>query len=134
MLTIVTFLSSSCQHFNSCVHEDSCTTLVYAAKYYSYSLFFFLFGWVQKDRKVKKIIRRKNWKMKNCKESLEEEETDDEIYFMAMVDLKLVSRVLNMQRIKKDQLISWCHHKLSCISFQNGKIQIKPSSFLFPSS
>uniref|UniRef100_A0A9I9DQ91 Ribosomal protein L34Ae n=1 Tax=Cucumis melo TaxID=3656 RepID=A0A9I9DQ91_CUCME len=88
----------------------------------------------KKKRKLKKIVKRKKWMLKNCKEELEEDEPiDDELCFLTMVDLKLVSRMLNMKKITRKQL-SWCHHKLSCITFPNGNIKIHPSSFLFSSS
>lgn len=83
---------------------------------------------LQKDRKLKKIIQRKTWRFKNCIDAFDEDDPDDEAYFLAMVDLKLVGRVLNMQTISIDQL-KWCRHKLSCISFQTGKIRIQTSSF-----
>ncbi|KAE8648919.1 uncharacterized protein LOC105435713 isoform X1 [Cucumis sativus] len=88
----------------------------------------------KKERKLKKIVKRRKCMLKNCKEELEEdEEIDDELCFLTMVDLKLVSRMLNMKKITRKQL-SWCQHKLSCITFPNGKIKIHPSSFLFSSS
>lgn len=92
--------------------------------------FFFFLSFLQKERKLKKIIKRKKSMSKNCKEDLEDDPNDDELCFLTMVDLKLVSRMLNMRRITRNQL-SWCHHKLSCITFPNGKIKLQPSSFPF---
>lgn len=115
--------------------ESTKSKSYYIIKLLKYKLcFFFLFVFWQKKRKLKKIVKRKKWMLKNCKEELEEDEPiDDELCFLTMVDLKLVSRMLNMKKITRKQL-SWCHHKLSCITFPNGNIKIHPSSFLFSSS
>lgn len=56
----------------------------------------------------------------------------DHALFIAQVELKLVSRVLNMLKISTDQLI-WCHEKLQKIKFSSGrKVEIEPSFTLFP--
>ncbi|KAE9454510.1 hypothetical protein C3L33_13586, partial [Rhododendron williamsianum] len=49
----------------------------------------------------------------------------------AQVELKLVSRVLNMSRLTTDQLV-WCQKKLNKVSIVNRKIQLEPSFLLFP--
>ncbi|XP_021299890.1 uncharacterized protein LOC110428385 [Herrania umbratica] len=55
----------------------------------------------------------------------------DHALFIAQVELKLVSRVLNMLKITTDQLV-WCHEKLNRINFSSRKIELEPSFTLFP--
>ena len=56
---------------------------------------------------------------------------EEALHFFAQVDVKLVSRVLSMSRISREQLI-WCDNKLSRISFVGTKIYVQPAFFLFP--
>lgn len=50
---------------------------------------------------------------------------------IAEVELKLISRVVNMSKLTESQLI-WCHKKLHQVNFVNGKVIIEPSFSLFP--
>lgn len=60
-----------------------------------------------------------------------QEEGIDHHFFFSQVDVKLVSRVLNMSRITTDQLV-WCRSKLNQIRFVNRKMQVESSFLLFP--
>lgn len=87
----------------------------------------------KKERKLKEQLRSGNCILKKLRRFKEEEETEDQVlYFFCQVDMKLVSRVLQMSRLTSDQLI-WCHNKLSKVSFVNRKIHVEPSFLLFPS-
>lgn len=84
----------------------------------------------QKDRKLKDLVRSGNCILRRFRKC-REEDSDHVLYFFSQVDMKLVSRVLNMTRITTDQLV-WCHSKLSRISFEDRKIEVEPSFLLFP--
>lgn len=90
---------------------------------------------MQKERKLKELLRSENCILKRFKKHKDEEEEEEEsaehLYFFCQVDIKLVSRVLNMSSITTDQLV-WCHNKLSKIHFVNRKIRVDPSFLLFP--
>ncbi|CAK9178946.1 unnamed protein product [Ilex paraguariensis] len=84
----------------------------------------------KKERKLKDLLRSGNCilrKFQRCRE----DESDQVLCFFSQVDMKLVSRVLNMSRITTDQLF-WCRNKLSNISFVNRKIHVESSFLLFP--
>ncbi|XP_024975322.1 uncharacterized protein LOC112513323 isoform X2 [Cynara cardunculus var. scolymus] len=89
----------------------------------------------KKEKKLKEQMRSGKCilkKMKRrCREEEEEEIEDEVVYFFCQVDMKLVSRVLQMSRLTSDQLM-WCHNKLSKLSFANRKIHVEPSFLLFP--
>nr|GLL39209.1 uncharacterized protein LOC109151335 isoform X1 [Ipomoea trifida] len=90
----------------------------------------------KKERKLKDILRSENSMLRGfsrCKEKDTYHHHHHVLYFFSQVDMKLVSRVLNMSAITRDQL-QWCHNKLSTISFQQTKIHVQPSFLLFPSS
>lgn len=89
---------------------------------------------MQKERKLKELLRSENCILKRFKkqhEEEEEEESPEHLYFFCQVDIRLVSRVLNMSSITSDQLV-WCHNKLSRIHVVNRKIRVDPSFLLFP--
>ncbi|KAK1423320.1 hypothetical protein QVD17_18618 [Tagetes erecta] len=86
----------------------------------------------KKEKKLKEQMRsgKSILKKLRCREN----ETEDQVvYFFCQVDMKLVSRVLQMSTLTSDQLI-WCHNKLSKLSFVNTKIHVEPepSFLLFP--
>lgn len=83
----------------------------------------------QKEKKLKDIFRSGNCILKRLQKH--QEDGIDHHYFFSQVDMKLVSRVLNMSRITTDQLV-WCHSKLSQVSFVNRKMHVEPSFLLFP--
>lgn len=55
----------------------------------------------------------------------------DHDILLAQMGLKLISRVINMKKLRKDHLI-WCTEKLNQIIFVDKKVQVKFSFFLFP--
>lgn len=80
---------------------------------------------------LKDQIRSGNCILKKLKKCREDDAEDQVLIFFSQVDMKLVSRVLNMQRLTADQL-AWCRNKLNTISFVNRKIHVEPSFCLFP--
>lgn len=84
----------------------------------------------KKERKLRDLLRSGNCILRRFQKS-PEDNSDQVLYFFSQVDMKLVSRVLNMSRLTTDQLL-WCHNKLSKISFINSKIHVEPSFLLFP--
>ncbi|KAM7508011.1 hypothetical protein LguiA_018464 [Lonicera macranthoides] len=86
---------------------------------------------IKKERKLKDILRSGNCILRKYRKCREDSNADQVLYFFSQVDMKLVSRVLNMSRITTDQLI-WCRNKLSKISLVDRKIHIEPSFLLFP--
>ncbi|XP_024027480.1 uncharacterized protein LOC21388498 isoform X1 [Morus notabilis] len=64
----------------------------------------------KKDKKLKDLLRSGNCILKKLRKH--QEDGSDHLHFFSQVDLRLVSRVLNMSRITTDQLV-WCHNKLS---------------------
>ncbi|KAK9919324.1 hypothetical protein M0R45_027928 [Rubus argutus] len=91
----------------------------------------------KKERKLKELLRSENQILKRFQKHEEEEEEEEEgadhhhFRFFSQVDIKLVSRVLNMSTITQDQLV-WCQNKLSKIHFVKRKIHVDPSFLLFP--
>lgn len=84
---------------------------------------------MQKEKKLKDILRIRNCLVKKFKKPKEDRSNQD--LFFTQVDLKLVARVLRMSRITTEQLV-WCHTKLSNIVFIEGKVHREPSFLLFP--
>ncbi|XP_074376629.1 uncharacterized protein LOC141718149 isoform X2 [Apium graveolens] len=85
----------------------------------------------KKDRMLKDQIRSGNCILKKLKKCREDDTDDQALIFFSQVDMKLVSRVLNMQRLTADHL-AWCRNKLNTISFVDRKIHVEPSFCLFP--
>ncbi|XP_010258362.1 PREDICTED: uncharacterized protein LOC104598137 [Nelumbo nucifera] len=84
----------------------------------------------KKEKKLKDLLRTGNCIVKRLQKH-HQESRFDEVMFCSQVDLKLVSRVLNMSRITSEQL-EWCHKKLNKINFVHRKIRREPSILLFP--
>lgn len=84
----------------------------------------------KKERKLKDVLRSENCILRKFRRN-KEDDSDQVLYFFSQVDMKLVSRVLNMSKVTRDQLI-WCHNKLGTISFVNRKIHVEPTFLLFP--
>lgn len=84
---------------------------------------------MQKEKRLKDILRSGNCIVKK----FQKHHNDDlgHSIFFARVELKLVSRVLNMSRLTRDQLV-WCQENLDQINIVSRKIQVEPSFFLFP--
>ena len=78
---------------------------------------------------MKDVLRSKNCIVKMLPKH--KEDRLDRSLLSAQVELKLVSRALNMSRLTTDQL-AWCHKKLSQINIVNRKIHVEPSFLLFP--
>ncbi|XP_010551543.1 PREDICTED: uncharacterized protein LOC104822123 isoform X2 [Tarenaya hassleriana] len=81
----------------------------------------------KKEKRLKEMVRSQGCivkKMKNLP-------LKDELLLITQVELKLVSRVTNMSKLKTDQLV-WCEEKLNKISFSGRRIQLEPSFSLFP--
>ncbi|CAL1386765.1 unnamed protein product [Linum trigynum] len=70
--------------------------------------------------------KRKGWKKKTWPQTYE----DVQLLF-GLIDIKIVSRVLRMIRISKEQLI-WCEDKMKKLNLADGKLQRDPSPILFP--
>ncbi|KAK8686809.1 hypothetical protein V6N13_125826 [Hibiscus sabdariffa] len=84
----------------------------------------------KKEKRIKEIQRSTNCIIKKLQRQ-QGGNLLDHALFIAQVELKLVSRVLNMLKISTDQLV-WCHEKLQRINFRGRKIEIEPSFTLFP--
>ncbi|GLU17080.1 hypothetical protein SLE2022_334760 [Rubroshorea leprosula] len=82
-----------------------------------------------KEKRLKEIMR-----ITNCivnKLQKQQRTALDHAVFIAQVELKLVSRVLNMSKLTTDHLV-WCHEKLEKMRFRSRKLEIEPSMLLFP--
>ncbi|XP_010317105.1 uncharacterized protein [Solanum lycopersicum] len=84
----------------------------------------------KKEKKLKDALKGECCILKRFKKK-KENDSDKVLYFFSQVDMKLVTRVLNMSRLTTDQLV-WCHNKISSISFLHRKIHVDPSILLFP--
>ncbi|GMI87385.1 hypothetical protein HRI_002407800 [Hibiscus trionum] len=85
----------------------------------------------KKEKRLKEIHRGTNCIIKKFQRQQHGGNLLDHALFIAHVELKLVSRVINMSKINTDQLV-WCHEKLQRINFSGRKIEIEPSFTLFP--
>ncbi|KAB1208344.1 hypothetical protein CJ030_MR7G023873 [Morella rubra] len=83
----------------------------------------------KKEKKLKDILRSGNCIVKKFQKH-HSDHLDQALCF-AQVELKLISRVLSMSRLTRDQLV-WCHEKLDQINFISRRIHVEPSFFLFP--
>uniref|UniRef100_A0A5B6Z1A4 Ribosomal protein L34Ae n=2 Tax=Davidia involucrata TaxID=16924 RepID=A0A5B6Z1A4_DAVIN len=83
----------------------------------------------KKERRIKDILRSGNCIVKKFQKH--QEGRLDHSMLLARVELRLVSRVLNMSRLTTDQLV-WCQKKLNKINFVGRKIHVEPSFLLFP--
>ncbi|KAH1261019.1 hypothetical protein GmHk_02G003990 [Glycine max] len=84
----------------------------------------------KKDRRLKDIVRTGNCIVKKFQKHHEDQLDHEQL--VAQVGLRLISRVVNMSKLRKEQLI-WCNEKLHRIKFLSRKIvQVEPSFLLFP--
>lgn len=83
----------------------------------------------KKEKRLKDLLRSGNCLVKKFQKH-QESRLSGALLF-AQVELKLVSRVMNMSRLTTDQLV-WCQKKLNKVSIVNRKIQLEPSFLLFP--
>ncbi|KAA8529427.1 hypothetical protein F0562_033774 [Nyssa sinensis] len=83
----------------------------------------------KKEKRLKDILRSGNCIVKKFQKH--QEDRLDQATLFARVELRLVSRVLNMSRLTTDQLV-WCQMKLNKINIVSRKIHVEPSFLLFP--
>ncbi|GAB2268230.1 hypothetical protein Dimus_003207 [Dionaea muscipula] len=87
----------------------------------------------KKKKKLAELLRSESGIMRKLLKYPEESSNYRVLYFFSRVDLKLVSRVLNMSKLTTDQLI-WCSNKINKVQSINGKVHVEPSFLLFPCS
>ncbi|KHG18983.1 hypothetical protein F383_03905 [Gossypium arboreum] len=81
----------------------------------------------KKGAKLKELRKkRKGWKKNMWPISHE-----DVPLLFGLIDIKIISRVLRMGRISKEQLF-WCEEKMKKLHFCDGKLERDPSPILFP--
>lgn len=81
---------------------------------------------------MKDVLKSERCIIRRFKKHKEEDSTEEQVlHFFSQVDMKLVTRVLNMSKLTKDHLV-WCHNKLTKISFVNRRLHLDPSFCLFP--
>ncbi|XP_058746005.1 uncharacterized protein LOC131618866 [Vicia villosa] len=85
----------------------------------------------KKERMVKDKLRSGNCIVRKFQKHNKDQIQLDHDMLLAQVGLKLISRVINMKKLRKDHLI-WCTDKLNQINFVDKKIQVKSSFLLFP--
>ncbi|KAI0492550.1 hypothetical protein KFK09_026823 [Dendrobium nobile] len=79
----------------------------------------------KKEMKIKELSKKKEWR--KCRPS-----TPSEVdLFLALIDVKVVSRVLRMAHISKEQLL-WCEEKMSKLDLSDNKLRRDASPVLFP--
>ncbi|KAK1415924.1 hypothetical protein QVD17_31712 [Tagetes erecta] len=84
----------------------------------------------KKERRLKDMLRTGNCIVKKFQK--QQETILDQHMFVSQVELRLVSRVLSLPRLSRDQLV-WCQSKLNNIKFIDRKIRVEDSLFLlFP--
>ncbi|XP_072973104.1 uncharacterized protein [Typha angustifolia] len=80
----------------------------------------------KKEMKVKELSKKKGWKKKTWPKTLEEVEL-----LFSLIDIRVVSRVLRMARLSKEQLL-WCEEKMSKLDLSDTKLHRDSSPILFP--
>lgn len=84
----------------------------------------------KKDKKLKDIVRTGNCIVKKFQKHHEDQLDHEQL--VAQVGLRLISRVINMPQLRKEQVL-WCSEKLNRIKFLSRKIvHVEPSFLLFP--
>ncbi|XP_057810844.1 uncharacterized protein LOC131025208 [Salvia miltiorrhiza] len=83
----------------------------------------------KKGRRMKEVMRGQTCIVRKMRKH--EERGLDREMAAAQVDLRLVSRVLNMSRLSGDQLV-WCQKKLNNIDFVGRKMRRDACFLLFP--
>lgn len=83
----------------------------------------------KKERRLKDLIRSGNCIVKRFQKHKKRRLSQD--MFFAQVELRLVSRVISMSKLKTDQLL-WCHKKVSKVNFVGGQAQVDSNFLLFP--
>ncbi|KAG2585069.1 uncharacterized protein LOC120712884 [Panicum virgatum] len=81
----------------------------------------------KKEAKVKELFKKKKgWKSKTWPATMEEVQL-----LFALVDIKVVSRVLRMGKLSKEQLL-WCEEKMSKVDLSENRLRRDGSPILFP--
>ncbi|KAK2984968.1 hypothetical protein RJ640_003702 [Escallonia rubra] len=83
---------------------------------------------VNKKKKVKLTDLRRRKCFRKRLRLTEEEEMD---ILMALIDLKVVSRVLRMADLSEEQ-VHWCEDKMSKVKVSDGKLRRESSPLFFP--
>ncbi|KAH6822414.1 hypothetical protein C2S53_007741 [Perilla frutescens var. hirtella] len=85
----------------------------------------------EKERRMREVIRRQKCIVQRLKKNEERRWEWDRELVASQVDLRLVSRVLNMSRFTGDHLV-WCQNKLNNITFLGRNLHRDTSFLLFP--
>ncbi|XP_028798692.1 uncharacterized protein LOC114754111 isoform X2 [Neltuma alba] len=88
----------------------------------------------KKEKKLKDLVRTGNCIVRKFQKHQQQQEDQlNHEQLLAQVELKLVSRVLNLSKLRKEHLI-WCNEKLRRIKFvmKKKKIVMEPSFLPFP--
>ncbi|XP_054825373.1 uncharacterized protein LOC129322928 [Prosopis cineraria] len=87
----------------------------------------------KKEKKLKDLVRSGNCIVRKFQKHQQQEDQLNHEQLLAQVELKLVSRVLNMSKLRKEHII-WCNEKLRRIKFvmKKKKVVVEPSFLLFP--
>ncbi|VAI85930.1 unnamed protein product [Triticum turgidum subsp. durum] len=81
----------------------------------------------KKEMKVKELFKKKKgWKSKTWPTTMEEVQL-----LFALTDIKVVSRVLRMAKLSKEQLL-WCEEKMSKLDLSDNKLRRDGCPILFP--
>ncbi|CAO2202563.1 unnamed protein product [Urochloa humidicola] len=81
----------------------------------------------KKEAKVKELFKKKKgWKSKTWPATMEEVQL-----LFALIDIKVVSRVLRMGKLSKEQLL-WCEEKMSKLDVSENRLRRDGSPILFP--
>ncbi|OIT27782.1 PREDICTED: uncharacterized protein LOC109213488 isoform X2 [Nicotiana attenuata] len=83
----------------------------------------------KKERKLKDVQRSGNCIVKKFQK--QQEGRLSHPLFTSLVELRLVSRVLSLPRVRRDHLV-WCQKKLSNINVVGRKVSMEPCFSLFP--
>ncbi|XP_010435851.1 PREDICTED: uncharacterized protein LOC104719601 [Camelina sativa] len=85
-----------------------------------------------KEKRLKDVLKSERCIIRRFQKHKEEDSAEDHVlYFFSQVDMKLVTRVLNMSKLTRDHLV-WCRNKLTKINFVNRRLHLDPSFCLFP--
>ncbi|TKY58857.1 structural constituent of ribosome [Spatholobus suberectus] len=85
----------------------------------------------KKERKLKDTVRSGNCIVRKFQKHNDDQIQLDQEQLLAQVGLRLVSRVVHMKNLRKDQLM-WCNEKLNRIKFVGRKVQVEPSFLFLP--
>lgn len=80
---------------------------------------------------MKEKFRSGNWIVRKFHKQNEGQIQLDQEHLLAQVGLRLISKVISLEKLRKDHLI-WCSEKLNQIKFVDKKVQLEPSILLFP--